>query len=134
VTKHDLMALFPAFSPKRAFRDGDDGWELVGKYVNVAWVTNTWDVYIRASTARTNLLAASVPKGIAVKQVDEGEAWWQTKDVELLKAWLEAQRVRLGLRKRRPLPERLRPVAFQGREPVEAVREQRVALEEAVDA
>jgi hypothetical protein len=101
MTKHELMALFPAFSPKRAFREGYDGWELVGKHVNVA------------------------------KVADDGEAWWQTKDADLLRRWLEQHRVLLGISKRRPLPERLRPVAFQRHEPGEVIHTHRVALEDA---
>jgi hypothetical protein len=106
MTKAELVKLFPAFSPKRAFVAGENNaWEVVGRYVNVAWVTNTWDVYIRASQIRTNALAALFPKAATqAKVVDDGEAWWQSKDADLVREWLEANRGSLGIAKRRPGP------------------------------
>ena len=108
MTKADLVTLFPAFSPKRAFVAGENNaWEVVGRYVNVAWVTNTWDVCVRAPQIRTNALAALFPKAEAqAKVVDDGEAWWQSKDVDLVREWLESNRAKLGIAKRRPAPKK----------------------------
>lgn len=119
MTKAELCELFPAFSPKRSIRklnDGEEtGYEVVGKWVRVEKVGDGWDVFLcnvrdmakGISTKRLNLLVAKVPMGIQVHVLD-GEAWWSTTSVNMVRAWLEANRVALGVAKRRPAVQNLR--------------------------
>jgi hypothetical protein len=156
MTKHEMMALFPAFSPKRAFRRFDEGeevpYEVTGKRVRVALLADgAWDVFLcntkdmvsGLGTKRLNRLLATVPADIRTNVVD-GEAWWQSKDADLVKTRLEANRVALGIAKRIEVSDEVREArilagravykALQRAKRTEAVHRQRVALEDAKPA
>jgi hypothetical protein len=143
MTKHKLMALFPAFSPKRAFRRFGEGeevsYEVTGKRVRVALLADgAWDVFLcntkdmarGLGTLKLKRLLATVPGGIRIKAVD-GEAWWQSKDTVLVRAWLEANRVALGIAKRIEVSDEVREARIlAGKQAYEAL--QRAKRPEAV--
>ena len=121
MTKAEMMKLFPNFSPRRAFKvfeaNGDEtGYELFGKHVRVSVDDDgVWDVYIcnakdmaaGLTQHRTNALARLAPKGHEVTILDR-ECWWRSQDLSLVRAWLEVHRGRLGISKRRTVPENAR--------------------------
>ena len=101
LSKKHLVTLFPGFSPKRAFAKSVDGWEVVGKHVNVAFLDDdeVWDVFIFGAQRKVNSLASRFPKdGVEFQNVVDGEAWWQSYDLGLVRGWLESNRIRLGIR------------------------------------
>jgi hypothetical protein len=107
------------------------------------FLCNTKDMASGLGTKRINRLLATVPAGIRTHAVD-GEAWWQSKDTDLVRTWLEANRVALGIVKRIELSDEVREArslagkrvqkSFPGGKRVEAVRRQRGALEDAQPA
>lgn len=115
MTKSELVKLFPRFSPKRAFRISDTGYEIVGKYVSAvkldgieAWdvfICNTADITKGLTQHRTNALYRLFPEKRIAAQLLDGEAWFQA-DYDTVKQWLEEHRVRLGIGKRRPPPQK----------------------------
>lgn len=52
-----------------------------------------------------------VPDGVKPQVVD-GEAWWHSKDLVLLRSWLEEHRVSLGIHKRVVLSDAAREARF----------------------
>lgn len=49
------------------------------------WLSNTWDVYIRAGQTRTNRLVEAFPAGVFRQVADGGGAWWQSPDLEVVR-------------------------------------------------
>lgn len=124
MTKADLMAVFPNFSPKRAFRRFGAAeavtFEVTGKWVRVARLdSGAWDVWLcnaaeltrGMGTKRLNRLLGLVPEGVRTHVLD-GEAYWQSADTGVVRRWLEAHRVALGISKRRPAPDKPRIAAL----------------------
>jgi hypothetical protein len=115
MTKRELTKLFPNFSPKRAFRASDVGFEIVGKYVSALQLdgTGVWDVFVcnvgdmakGLTGKRTLALFRLFPKNTIAAQLLDGEAYFQA-DFDTVKQWLEEHRVKLGIRKRRPPPKK----------------------------
>jgi len=106
MNKQEMIEIFPSMA-KSAVRMNQDGPYLHGHFVEISWVDNTWDIYVRdmknignmLGTGKINNILATVPPSIKPTQAN-GEAWWQTPDIDLLKEWLDNNRVALGISKR----------------------------------
>jgi hypothetical protein len=117
MTKAELKVIFPNFSPKRAFKRFGEGeevpYEVTGRWVRVARLDDDpWDVMLcnvadmatGMGMKRLNCLIALVPDCVRVHRLN-GEAYWQSDDTALVRGWLEAHRVALGIAKRVELSE-----------------------------
>lgn len=117
MNKQQFEVTFPNFS-RSTFRRIDDHFELTGLYVRVVpleedGLPDERDVWIcnarrgcRADsmtkglgTGKRNNLVALATAGVEVVTLD-GEAYFQTTDLALVRGWLEKNRVRLGIKKR----------------------------------
>ena len=112
----ELRDTFDCFAKKSVMEMNGDT-SLVGHYVSVQWVDNTWDIYFHNTreyraknyanailgTKKLNNLLALVPDSLSPVKLD-GEGWFQTPDTEWLKDWLFLNRKALGLPKRPPPP------------------------------
>jgi len=109
--KQDLQNVFPKFA-KTAIKKFDDGYELSGKFINVAQMENgDWDVFIYnakniidglSETKLTGILESTRPYPKTIGDITRlsGEAFFQSNDFDSLSQWLLANRVRLGIKKR----------------------------------
>lgn len=117
MNKQHFEITFPNFA-KSSFRKIDGEYELTGLYVRVVpleevGLPDEWDVWIcnarrtcgvesmsyGLGTRKRNNLVALAPPGVKVAELD-GEAYFQTTDLALVRGWLEKNRVRLGIKKR----------------------------------
>ncbi len=111
MTKSELEQIFDKFA-RTAIKEDDGEWYLYGHNVNVAPMGAYWDVYLcnqkeisqgdmtaYLGTGKLNNLYATVPESIPIHKIN-GEGWFQTGDLELLKSWLLENRKALGIKKR----------------------------------
>ena len=110
--KTELQAIFDKFA-KTSIKNGDDGYFLYGNSVNVQAIDDIWDVYLcnmkeylhgsragRLGTGKLNNIYATLPEDINIHKLD-GEGYFQTSDIEWLKEWLDTNRKKLGIKKRK---------------------------------
>jgi len=109
--KHDLQNIFPGFA-KTAIKKFDDGYELSGKFINVAQLENgNWDVFIYNSKNMVSglserkisrMLETTKPHPETIGGITrlDGEDFFQSNDILSLTEWLLTNRVRLGIKKR----------------------------------
>jgi len=111
--KSEYIALFDKFA-KTAIKKDTDGFYLYGHCVNVQQFDNgTWDVglcnqkeYVTGNlqaylgTGKLNNLIATIPDTFTVHRMD-GEAFFQSEDIDAIKAWLLDNRLSLGIKKRK---------------------------------
>ncbi len=114
-TRAEFEELFSMFSRTSVKKD-DDGFFLSGRWIDLRLIDGTWDIYLRnqkealngnltakIGTKRLNTLINSPLQSFNWNKLD-GEAWSQTPDTKTLLKWLTAQRLPLGLHKRRLAP------------------------------
>lgn len=113
MTKQELTEIFDKFA-KASIRIDEDEYNLYGHSVLVTKIYNIWDVWVCNAksfrsgsrdgvlgTKKLNIILATLPPEIKPNIVN-GEAWFQTHDLEWLKGWLLENRISLGIAKRRP--------------------------------
>jgi len=114
-TRTEFESLFGMFSRTSVKKD-DDGYFLSGRWIDLRFIDNTWDIYLRnqkealngnlaakIGTKKLNNLMNSPHQSFNWNKLD-GEAWSQTTDTPSLINWLTAQRLPLGLHKRKAAP------------------------------
>lgn len=116
MTISEMRNIFNRFT-KTSVMEMNGDTSLVGHYVSVQWVDDTWDIYFHDTRSyraknyanatlgakKLNNLLALVPNSLSPTKLN-GEGWFQTPNTDWLRVFLYENRKALGLASRRPPP------------------------------